>query len=352
MHGDEFWIVEITWVISSLSNMLALALAKVSRHCPSSITNGCNRITEHFRSPLLPLPMSLRSFSHSISPCLPPTRIQPFPRRLTTETWMKSLGIQFLSNGAMASRTKWGRLVREKFIEPSRRSWTQVVNRPGSFFQGNRFYTLGGFGGNDPRTVVWGLIGANLVVFGMWQFVDRRFMADNFMVSVNSLMSGRIHTVVTSAFSQMSFNHLAPNMLGLYFFGTEIAQIFGGRWLLNLYLAGAIAGSLGHVAYSAFVVPWIEGIPQNRFNARYTASALGASGAVNAIVLLQILLFPTRTIMVNFFIPVPAALFGIYLIGSDIYQAQNEGSRTAHAGHLGGALVGAIAWLRVRRRWR
>ncbi len=36
-------------------------------------------------------------------------------------------------------------------------------------------------------------------------------------------------------------------MLGLYFFGSEIAQIFGGRYLVNFYLLGGIAGSLGHV---------------------------------------------------------------------------------------------------------
>lgn len=198
--------------------------------------------------------------------------------------------------------------------------------------------------------MVWGLIGVNLVVFGMWQAMDLRFMSNNFMVSVNNVLSGRLHTLLTSAFSQARFDHLAMNMLGLYFFGTEIAQLFGGRYLLNLYLAGGIAGSVGHLVYCAFVVPWLENIPWDRWNARYTPSALGASGAVNAIVLLHILLFPTRIIMVNFFIPVPAALFGVYLIGSDVWQARNEGSRTAHAGHLGGALVGALAWLRLRRR--
>jgi membrane associated rhomboid family serine protease len=105
----------------------------------------------------------------------------------------------------------------------------------------------GGFGGYGGRggaqTVVWGLVGVNLVVFGLWQTVDRRFMMENFMVSVDAVMRGRLHTIVTSAFSQARFDHLAMNMLGLYFFGSEIAQLFGGRWLLNLYLAGGIAGS-------------------------------------------------------------------------------------------------------------
>ena len=28
--------------------------------------------------------------------------------------------------------------------------------------------------------------------------------------------------------------------------------------MLNIYLAGALAGSLGHMAYCAILVPWIE----------------------------------------------------------------------------------------------
>jgi membrane associated rhomboid family serine protease len=256
--------------------------------------------------------------------------------------------------GSFGSPRTWSSLGRQDVTASLRKfslaRWSEEVRGRLGF---RRSYG-GGFGGYGGRggaqTVVWGLVGVNLVVFGLWQTVDRRFMMENFMVSVDAVMRGRLHTIVTSAFSQARFDHLAMNMLGLYFFGSEIAQLFGGRWLLNLYLAGGIAGSVGHLLYCAFVIPWLENIPQHRFNARYTPSALGASGAVNAIVLLHILLFPTRIIMVNLFIPVPAALFGVYLIGSDVYQARNEGSRTAHAGHLGGALVGAMAWISLRRR--
>lgn len=266
----------------------------------------------------------------------PPLRTFSSPR-----TWSASSPLQqdLASSLRISSLSRWSDSVRRRL--GFRRSYA------GGGFGGYG----GGYGGGNPQNVVWGLIGVNLVVFGMWQTTDQRFMANNFMVSVNSVLSGRLHTILTSAFSQARFDHLAMNMLGLYFFGTEIAQLFGGRWLLNLYLAGGIAGSVAHLVYCAFVVPWLENIPQHRFNARYTPSALGASGAVNAIVLLHILLFPARIIMVNFFIPVPAALFGVYLIGSDVWQARNEGSRTAHAGHLGGALVGALAWLSIRRRW-
>lgn len=40
--------------------------------------------------------------------------------------------------------------------------------------------------------------------------------------------------------------------------GVQIAHIYGGSYMLNIYLAGALAGSLGHMAYCAILVPWIE----------------------------------------------------------------------------------------------
>jgi len=44
---------------------------------------------------------------------------------------------------------------------------------------------------------------------------------------------------------------------------------------------------------------------------------LGASAALNAIVLLDILLYPKRMVYLYMILPVPAALFGVvYIVGS------------------------------------
>ena len=44
--------------------------------------------------------------------------------------------------------------------------------------------------------------------------------------------------------------------------------------------------------------------------------ALGASAAVNAVVLLDILLYPKRMVYLYMVLPVPAALFGlVYIVG-------------------------------------
>lgn len=41
----------------------------------------------------------------------------------------------------------------------------------------------------------------------------------------------------------------------------QIAHIYGGSYMLNIYLLGAIAGSIGHIAYCALLVPWLEVSP-------------------------------------------------------------------------------------------
>eukprot|EP00249_Psilotum_nudum_P015567 c25395_g1_i3 orf=372-1292(+) len=204
---------------------------------------------------------------------------------------------------------------------------------------GNRYYSRG-WGLFPSEKIVWGLIGANTFVFFLWQ------------VSIDSILSGRLHTLVTAGFSHEDPYHLFSNMLGLYFFGYEIGSLFGGKYLVMLYFAGCVGGALGHIAYHAYVAPRLQNIPREFFNPRYTQGAYGASGAVTAITILDILLFPKRTILLYFAIPVPAAVLGALIIGSDLWRAKQGDSAISGSSHLGGALVGLLAWLYHLKRLR
>ncbi|PNX74175.1 S54 family peptidase, partial [Trifolium pratense] len=77
--------------------------------------------------------------------------------------------------------------------------------------------------------------------------------------------------------------------------------------------------------------------------------ALGASGAVNAVMLLDIFLNPRATLYLDFIIPVPAALLGIFLIGKDMLRIIEGDSTISGSAHLGGMAVAAIAWAGVRK---
>ncbi|KAL2254107.1 UNVERIFIED_CONTAM: RHOMBOID-like protein 12, mitochondrial, partial [Sesamum indicum] len=75
----------------------------------------------------------------------------------------------------------------------------------------------------------------------------------------------------------------------------------------------------------------------------------GASGAVNAIMLLDIFLFPSATLYFNFFIPVPAILLGIFIIGKDVLRILEGDREVSGSAHLGGATVAALAWAQTRK---
>ncbi|KAG9458808.1 hypothetical protein H6P81_003316 [Aristolochia fimbriata] len=193
--------------------------------------------------------------------------------------------------------------------------------------------------------IVWGLIGMNFGILLMWRSGDWLFMLRNFTVSMENLVSGRVHTLLTAAFSHQDLGHLLQNCFGLYFFGTQMAKLFGPLFLLKLYVAGGVVGSMFFLVHDAFH----RSSSKDAF--RPKAYALGASGAVNAIILLNVFLFPKAIHYLNFFIPVPAALSGAILIGTDIWRTMQPNSGISGAAHLGGAVVAALVWARIRRRW-
>ncbi|RMG17143.1 MAG: rhomboid family intramembrane serine protease [Planctomycetota bacterium] len=180
------------------------------------------------------------------------------------------------------------------------------------------------------------LIIANAVVFLAWQFLPGRIMAAHFTVGWDGLVHHyRVWTLLTSAFSHMDFWHALWNMLFLYWFGPDVENAYGRRNYLFLYGAGALACSLAHVAY------------EHAFG--HDLPALGASGAVMAVVVVTAILHPRRTILFLFVIPMPLWLLALLKVLGDLSGALTGGTGVTHAGHLGGAAAGALYWAWARR---
>ncbi|TYH13203.1 hypothetical protein ES288_A06G125400v1 [Gossypium darwinii] len=57
---------------------------------------------------------------------------------------------------------------------------------------------------------------------------------------LDNFKSGRLHTLITSAFSHIDIQHIVSNMIGLYFFGYN-------------FLARAIGGSVFYLVHHAFL---------------------------------------------------------------------------------------------------
>lgn len=178
------------------------------------------------------------------------------------------------------------------------------------------------------------LLGLNVLVYVMWtQLFPPSFMGEHFLLSARHIEAGNYWTIMTTAFSHYEFNHLLFNMIALWVFGREVEQVIGSRGLLRLYIMGALIASLGHLGFN--------------FLSYTDVPALGASGAVMAIAVQYGALFPKRVLMINFFIPIPAAIAVAGYVLLDVWGMFSGGDGIAHAAHLGGAVYGL--WHHAKR---
>lgn len=222
---------------------------------------------------------------------------------------------------------------------------------------------------SNPDAVLVGLIAANVGVYCLWHVApDPALARRHLVVSASALSEGRVHTLITSAFSHREgTTHLLVNMVSLYFFGKGVGRALGGRALLTLYLAAGAGGALAHCAASVWPCYSDKNMPEQyrRACVRAAPGALGASAAVNGVVALSCLLWPTSTVLLWGVVPVPAFALGAAFLLQDVVGAWRDveggggggrgggryggGGGVAHAGHLGGAAVGALAWAALRR---
>jgi len=170
-------------------------------------------------------------------------------------------------------------------------------------------------------------------------------MSQHFLVSWDSLLEGRVWTLVTSVFSHYLFFHIFLNMYAFLGFGTVLERILGTKKFLKFYLAAGIFASFCH----SFVSAWLLDKPE--------MPALGASGAVSAVIVMFSFIFPREKIFILGIIPVPALFGALLFIGLDIWGliSQTQGSELpiGHGAHLGGALYGLVYFLLfVRGRLR
>ncbi|MBS4055752.1 MAG: rhomboid family intramembrane serine protease [Bacteroidales bacterium] len=130
--------------------------------------------------------------------------------------------------------------------------------------------------------------------------------------------------------------HLIVNMFVLYSFGGFVEQafkvIFGtGKGLLNygmLYLGGIIFATLLDFG-------------KQKNNPHY--DAVGASGAVAAVLFSSILLMPTSTLLIfPIPFPIPAWLFGILYMIYSVYMSKKGTDNIGHNAHILGAIFGLV----------
>src|SRR5262249_6293363 len=164
-------------------------------------------------------------------------------------------------------------------------------------------------------------------------------MTENLELRPSDVLHGQVWRVLTYAFlhSTSGLLHLVFNMLFLWWFGTDVEDIYGPREFLALYLIAAVLGGL------AYIFSYLAGMGSN-------LPCVGASGAVMAVMVLCALHYPSRVILLFFLIPVPIWLFVVFEVAQDAFGflTGNTGG-TAVAVHLGGAAFGFVYY---KMQWR
>jgi len=178
------------------------------------------------------------------------------------------------------------------------------------------------------RNVVLWLIAVNVVIFAATYVLPSL----NYVFAMNPMgvLSGRFWQVFTYMFAHANLSHLFLNMLGLFFFGTQIERELGSSEFLLFYLlTGLLAGVFSFVVYMA--------------TGSYQVFLLGASGAVYAVLLAFATIFPRAEIYIWGILPLRAPLlvigYTLIEIGSQLFSYR---SSVAHLTHLAGF---GFAWL-------
>jgi membrane associated rhomboid family serine protease len=184
------------------------------------------------------------------------------------------------------------------------------------------------------QSVVVNLIIVNVVIY----LIDMLFQA-----GLANLMALRADLVqrpwmfwqlVTTGFAHSPDPwHVLFNMLALWFFGRDVEAIYGRKVFFRLYLSLIVCAS------AAWLMATDLTLDPHVWPYR---SLVGASGGVAGILTIFIFHYPTRTILLNFFIPVPAWVLGLIWLVTNISGAISGGDNVAYSAHLGGAAFGFL----------
>lgn len=188
--------------------------------------------------------------------------------------------------------------------------------------------------GTVQFTITLLLIAAtSLISFGAFQ--DQRLF-DNLLMSPYMVRTkGQWYRLVSHAFIHANWPHLLVNMFVLYSFGNYVEVLYGRistmpamLTYLVLYFGGAIVAALPSMI---------------RHSKDPGYKAVGASGAVSAVLFAEVMLLPTQAVNIMFIpVDIPAWLFGLAYLAYSWYMDKRSGDHVAHDAHFFGAIFGIL----------
>jgi membrane associated rhomboid family serine protease len=164
------------------------------------------------------------------------------------------------------------------------------------------------------------------------------------------LRGERVETLFTSMFMHADILHLLGNMLYLWIFGDNVEDALGHFKYLAFYLVGGVFSGLMHILstlLSLYTSPIIYVISE------LTTPAVGASGAISAVLGAYMLLYPNariRTLVFYLFIATIVSVPAYYYLGfwflyqllMGVISLSGLTSGVAFWAHIGGFIYGLI----------
>jgi membrane associated rhomboid family serine protease len=156
---------------------------------------------------------------------------------------------------------------------------------------------------------------------------QKQILTEIFDLDAKAVSEGQVWRLFTYAFLHGGFMHILFNMLFLWWFGTDVEDLYGPVEFLTFYLVSAVVGAL------AYVAAWAAGVGSAN-------PVIGASGAVMAVMVVCAMHYPSRIIWV-FFLPIPIWFFVLFELMRDwVTFASHAQTTTAVGVHLGGGIFG------------
>lgn len=205
-------------------------------------------------------------------------------------------------------------------------------------------------GGYKP-VVSYMLIVINILVF-LFQVtlpsLQQQELVYTYGVIPKEIAAGHdFYTLLTNMFLHGGWMHLIGNMLFLWVFADNIEAVIGKIPFILFYFGGGITASAAHIV----------------FNLHSSIPAIGASGAISAVLGAYLVMFPASKVKVYVLILfrsyyMPALFFlGIWGIQQfingfiSIVPSSAYTSSVAWWAHIGGFIFGLIAGLLIRRHY-
>lgn len=161
-------------------------------------------------------------------------------------------------------------------------------------------------------------------------------------LDTDKVMHGQVWRLVSCAFLHDRFGlwHIAFNMILLVWFGRSLEAHYGSREFMLFYFVAIVVASLAFCGI------------QLATGAR--TPAIGASGAVMAVICLFTMWNPGYTVRLYFLFPIPMSWLLLLYVAYDLHPVLMSLAGTptytgiAHAAHLGGLAMG---YLYYRNSW-